>query len=115
MRAPAGDLILNEKFRRWDHQQGANTMTIRLHPAPPPIRGDAEEIHAHDRSRLRAAAQHARRLYPGGLGELVHRELTAYADFGFRFVGDALIPRLATEILDTPSRYPNSASRSASE
>ncbi len=48
---------------------------------------------------MRAAALHARRLYPGGLGELAFRELTAYADFGYRFAADALIPRLAGEIL----------------
>jgi hypothetical protein len=48
---------------------------------------------------MRAAGLHARRLYPGPLGELVFRELTAYADFGYQFAADALIPRLAAEIL----------------
>jgi hypothetical protein len=43
-----------------------------------------------------------RRIYPGSLGELVHRELIAYAEFGYRFDGQALIPRLATEVLATP-------------
>ena len=58
---------------------------------------------AHERSRLRAAALHARRVFPGGVGELVQRELTSFADFGWRFSADALVPRLATEILATPS------------
>jgi hypothetical protein len=68
-------------------------------PAAPQLRGDATTIPLHERSRMRAAALHARRLYPGGLGELVYRELVAYADFGYRFTTDALIPRLAAEIL----------------
>lgn len=76
-------------------------MTIRLFPAPAPIRGDAEEFRADERARLRAAALHARRIYPPELGELACRELTAYADFGFRFESDSLIPRLATAILAT--------------
>jgi hypothetical protein len=48
---------------------------------------------------IRAAALRARRMYPGSIGELVHRELLAYADFGHRFARDALIPRLAEAIL----------------
>jgi hypothetical protein len=74
-------------------------MTYTTLPTPGPLRGDAPVLHLHERSRMRAAALHARRLYPGGLGELVYRELCAYADFGYRFAEDALIPRLAAEIL----------------
>jgi hypothetical protein len=74
-------------------------MTNTRLPASVPLRGDAPTLQAHERSQMRAAALHARRLYPGAVGELVHRELTAYADFGYRFTGDALIPRLAAEIL----------------
>lgn len=66
---------------------------------PPPIGGEAVRLHLHEAGRIRAAALHARRTLPGPVGELVHRELTAYAEFGYRFAGDALIPRLATEIL----------------
>ncbi len=61
-----------------------------------------QRLPAHEVSRLRAAAYHARRVYPGPLGELLHRELSAFAEFGHRFAGDALLPRLATEILRTP-------------
>ena len=64
-----------------------------------PMRGTAPPLEVHERSRVRAAALHARRLYPGDLGELAYRELVAYADFGYRFAADALIPRLAAEIL----------------
>jgi hypothetical protein len=56
-------------------------------------------LELHERSRIRAAARHARRVYPGEVGELIHRELIAYAEFGIRFPVDALIPRLATRIL----------------
>jgi hypothetical protein len=54
----------------------------------------------HEKARYRAAAVLGRRIYSGPLGELVHRELTAYADFGYRFSGDGLIPRLAAAITD---------------
>lgn len=57
----------------------------------------------HEKSRYRAAAYHARRIYPGPLGELVHREFSAYAEFGYRMAIDGLIPRLAAEILATPA------------
>ena len=77
-------------------------MSIQPFPGPPPVRGDAPAIAAHDRSRVRAAALHARRLYPGRVGQLLHRELTAYADFGYRFDTDALVPRLVEEILAEP-------------
>lgn len=55
----------------------------------------------HESARLRTAALQARRSYPGPLGELVSRELTAYADFGYRLSNDGLIPRLATAVLAT--------------
>jgi hypothetical protein len=74
-------------------------MTYTTLPTPGPLRGDAPVLLQHERSQMRAAGLHARRLYPGPLGELVFRELTAYADFGYHFAGDALIPRLAAEIL----------------
>lgn len=74
-------------------------MTIRIYPGPDPIVGNVERLAMHESSCLRAAALHARRVLPGPLGELVQRELTAYAEFGHRFAADALITRLATEIL----------------
>lgn len=74
-------------------------MTSYRYPDPVPIHRDVEKLHLHEAARLRAAAVHALRVYPGPLGELVARELTAYAEFGYRFATDALIPRLATAIL----------------
>jgi hypothetical protein len=74
-----------------------------LSPATPPqSTGNAPLLPLHDASRLRAAAYHARRIYPEPLGELVARELTAYAEFGHRF-GDGLIPRVAAIVLATPA------------
>ena len=78
-------------------------MTIERVPWAPPVRGDAPPFAAHERSRVRAAALHARRVYPGRVGELLQRELTAYADFGYRFDTGALLPRLVEEILATPT------------
>ena len=51
---------------------------------------------------------HARRTVAGPLGELAARELTAYAEFGYRGTGDALVPQLARQILAL-SRLPDSA------
>jgi hypothetical protein len=63
-------------------------MLYATHPPSAPLRGDATALPFHERSRIRAAALHARRLYPGRVG-----------DFGYRLSNDALIPRLAAEIL----------------
>lgn len=81
-------------------------MSIKLFPAPSAISGNAPGLEFHERSRCLAAARFARRVYPGPLGELVARELTAYAEFGHRF-GDGLIPRLVTAVLATrPDQEP---------
>lgn len=59
------------------------------------------------RAAYLAAAERARAAYPGALGELVHRELLAFADFGHRLAGDGLIDRLAAEVLaETGERDP---------
>ncbi|MFC5137258.1 hypothetical protein ACFPK1_03390 [Actinomycetospora rhizophila] len=52
-----------------------------------------------DRTKYAAAAERALRVHPGPLGELVARELRAFADFGFRIAGDGLVDRLAAEVL----------------
>jgi hypothetical protein len=76
---------------------------IRIFPGSAPIRGNGENLDPAERARLRAAALHARRVYPGDLGILASRELTELADFGMRHDRDALIPRLATAILAMPA------------
>ncbi|WP_240157439.1 hypothetical protein [Pseudonocardia broussonetiae] len=77
---------------------------IRLFPpSEPPITGDPRgRLPLHEASRLRAAAHHARRAYPGPIGELLARELTAHAEFGYRFAADHLLTRLVAEVLRTP-------------
>ena len=59
----------------------------------------AADLEAHERSRFRAAAEHARRALPGPLGELASRELQAAADFGHRLGQDTLIAKLASDVL----------------
>ncbi|MFC5139305.1 hypothetical protein ACFPK1_13775 [Actinomycetospora rhizophila] len=76
---------------------------IETPEASPHLRGDAAVLPLHDKYRLKAAAHHARRALPGPLGDLVHRELLAYAEFGYRVTADALIPRLAADVLARPA------------
>lgn len=71
--------------------------------------GSAPLLAAHEVSRVRAAAEHARRAVAGPLGELAARELIAYAEFGHRGTGDALVPQLARQVLALP-RLPDTAS-----
>lgn len=71
---------------------------------PPELRGDAAHLQFHEKSRYRAAAFHARRVYPGALGELIDRELRGYADFGYQLADDGLPARLAAQILAMPAR-----------
>lgn len=63
----------------------------------------APRLAPHEISRLRAAAEHARRVVPGPLGELAARELIAYAEFGYRGAADALVPQLVRQVLGLPA------------
>jgi hypothetical protein len=65
--------------------------------------GTAIPLAAHERSGILAAASHARRAVPGPLGELAARELSAYADLGYRGSPDALVPQLARQVLALPA------------
>jgi hypothetical protein len=57
-----------------------------------------EALVPFERRQYLEAAERALAVYPGPLGELVHRELRAFAEFGFRLTADRLIPRLAAEV-----------------
>ncbi|MCD2195172.1 hypothetical protein LQ327_17535 [Actinomycetospora endophytica] len=81
--------------------------TIHVPPPPPRIDGNAPVLAPHEKSRLRAAAHHARRALPGPVGDLVSRELVAYADFGHRMTVDSLIHRLAADVLARPTLRPD--------
>lgn len=59
----------------------------------PPARG------GENRARMAVAAERALTVYPGPVGELIRREIAAYLDFGHRFDGSGLAPRLADHVL----------------
>lgn len=52
-----------------------------------------------DRDRVDEAARRALTLYPGPVGQLVHREIQAYLDFGHRFALASLTTRVIEDIL----------------
>jgi hypothetical protein len=80
------------------------TWSVRPYTAPSADeRGSAEPLAAHERSGMRAAAHHARRAVPGPLGELAARELSAHADLGYWGIPDALVSRLARQVLALPA------------
>lgn len=58
----------------------------------------------HEKARVSAAAAKAKRDYPGPVGEVLHRELEAYAQFGWRTEQSGLMPRLVAEVMkpETP-------------
>jgi hypothetical protein len=70
---------------------------------PTTLPGTVRRMDLHEIARLRAAAEHARRVLPGALGELAARELRAHADLGYRGAPDALLPQLARQVLALPA------------
>lgn len=61
-----------------------------------------EKLAFPDKSRISAAAYRAARLFPGPIGDVLARELLAYADFGWRLERDGVMPRLVDVIMTTP-------------
>lgn len=59
-------------------------------------------IPARELARVRRAARQAGATYPGPVGEILARELRAYADFGYRFGDDSLLDQVTAELLDPP-------------
>jgi hypothetical protein len=49
--------------------------------------------------RVAAAVRAAGTRYPGPVGELIRRELRAFAEVGHRFDGSGLVPRLIDDLL----------------
>jgi hypothetical protein len=43
-------------------------------------------------------------VYPGPVGDLIHREIQAFLDFGHRFDGSGLIARLVNHVMTTDSQ-----------
>ncbi|WP_433783456.1 hypothetical protein ACQPX6_25635 [Actinomycetospora sp. CA-101289] len=87
----------------WATTLAHGSLATHAVPSPPDVRGSAAGMPFHEAMRFRAAAHHARRVYPGALGELVARELRAHADFGRELAGDGLAARLATQVLRLPA------------
>lgn len=56
---------------------------------------------AQEKTRLRAAAYRAKKLYPGPVGEVLYREIEVWYEFGYRFGGNALIGSVVDQILKT--------------
>lgn len=71
--------------------------------AADPGRPSPPALPPHERAHLEAAAEHATRVYPGPVGELLARELRAHAEFGYRFGRGGLISRVARRLLATPA------------
>ncbi len=69
----------------------ADASTVRADEKPEPLE-------AHDKVRALAAANQAKKRYPGPVGEILANEITAWHHFGFR--GDANSPtaRLIREL-----------------
>lgn len=69
-------------------------------PEPsPPVTDDLAKSDHHVHARLRLAAFHATRLYPGPVGELISAELLAVEDWGYRLAGNSRAYRLTEHIL----------------
>lgn len=60
----------------------------------------------HERMKLRSAAFHATRVYPGPVGELVSRELLSWEDFGYRLGGSHLIMELVDFVMKQQAQAP---------
>lgn len=63
----------------------------------------------HEKMRIREAAFHAKRIYPGPVGELIARELLSWEDFGYRLGGTDLIMSLVRFIMNSPTPPPTQA------
>lgn len=59
-------------------------------------------LNHHERGRLRAAVYHARRRYPGPVGEVLAAELTSWEAFGYRLGGHSVIARLVDHLMKGP-------------
>lgn len=70
-----------------------------VRPADPPPR-----LEPHERGRLRAAAYRATQVYPGPVGQLISRELSAVDEWGYRFVRGSLLAELVDHVMKAAPR-----------
>lgn len=71
-------------------------------PAPTLIDKRVWEMEFHEKAQIRAAAFRATKLWPGGVGELIQRELLSFEDFGQRLAREGHVMRAVRDILATP-------------
>ncbi len=70
-------------------------------PAPTLLEKRVWEMEFHEKAKIRAAAFRATKLYPGGVGELLSRELLSFEEFGQRLDQSGLVMRAVRDILTT--------------
>ena len=82
-------------YRRWIQVEPEwRTTAPVLHPLP--------AVGDQDRVRMEIAARYALDSHPGPVGELIHRELQAFLEFGYRFDdGTGLVARLVEYMMPT--------------
>lgn len=97
VRAAGEDRFPEPAAEQWPERPGYTAVRTPVPRGPGP-----------DEARdLAAAADRAREAYPGPVGELVHREIRAYLDFGHRFGNDtALVERLVKDLLAATAPAP---------
>lgn len=64
---------------------------------------DDSAMDFHVKSRFRAAAHHAKRAYPGAIGELLSREILSWEQVGYRLGGWALMSQVVDQVLEQPT------------
>jgi len=61
-----------------------------------------------ERGRARAAATHARRAFPGVIGDVLYQEIMSWEEFGWRLDRSSTVRRLIEAVLATPVPEPGS-------
>lgn len=81
-------------------------------PVPPgpdiPAQRPTAPLDHHEHMRILAAANQAKRAYPGPIGELISIELLAWNEFGYRLGGQSLIARVVDDVMRPPRQSANS-------
>ena len=63
---------------------------------------DDSKMDCHVKARFRVAAHHARRAYPGPIGELLAREILSWEQWGHRLGGEGLMTQVVDQVLSKP-------------
>lgn len=64
---------------------------------------DDSRMSCETKARFRVAAHHAKRAYPGPVGELLAREILSWEQWGHRLGGDGLMTQVVDEVLSKPA------------